>query len=273
MVHCEIAVLLLVELQQRKLHHPAHREPCAAFFDQAELSPKLHPHLPKPRVHRAALPGRAQDEISRLCHKHPAQQIVHHRCVAEHFRKRPGDFELVAAARRRFHLAVQQTGQTVLLDKLRVSVENFPSCCLCVLLHHHRFGCACAVRQRDSGSNGRKVALFQRREQLNELHVETHVGCVDTEAPHGLVVRNDGYWICKGAGAIAERFAEYVPDEALSQAHDIVATHEGHFEIDLRKLRLAILAKILITEAARDLKVPIHAAHHEQLFVELWALR
>src|SRR3989454_4794887 len=44
-------------------------------------------------------------------------------------------------------------------------------------------------------------------------------------------------------------------------------------EVDLRELRLAVIAQILVAEAARQLEVAVEARHHEQLLVDLGRLR
>ena len=48
---------------------------------------------------------------------------------------------------------------------------------------------------------------------------------------------------------------------------------ERRLDVDLRELRLPVLAQILVAKAARDLEVPVEARDHEQLLVELRRLR
>ena len=48
---------------------------------------------------------------------------------------------------------------------------------------------------------------------------------------------------------------------------------ERRLDVDLRELRLAVGAQILVAEAARDLEVAVEAGHHEQLLVDLRRLR
>ncbi len=53
---------------------------------------------------------------------------------------------------------------------------------------------------------------------------------------------------------------------------DVVLVDEGHLDVDLRELGLAIEAQILVAEALHDLEVPVEAGDHEELLEELRAL-
>src|SRR5262249_20004484 len=48
---------------------------------------------------------------------------------------------------------------------------------------------------------------------------------------------------------------------------------EGHFEVELRELRLAVDAEVLVAVAAGDLEVSLEAGNHQQLLELLWRLR
>ena len=58
-------------------------------------------------------------------------------------------------------------------------------------------------------------------------------------------------------------------EAALDDVEHIVLVDEGHFEVQLGELWLAIRALVLVAVAADDLEITIHAGHHEQLLVEL----
>src|SRR5690606_10177887 len=47
---------------------------------------------------------------------------------------------------------------------------------------------------------------------------------------------------------------------------------EGHLQIDLRELRLAIEAEVLVPKTLDDLEVTLEAAHHVELLEQLGAL-
>jgi len=52
----------------------------------------------------------------------------------------------------------------------------------------------------------------------------------------------------------------------LVELHDIVFFDEGHFDIELGELGLAISAEVFVAEAADDLVVAIETGDHEELF-------
>ena len=57
------------------------------------------------------------------------------------------------------------------------------------------------------------------------------------------------------------------------EVEDLVLTGEGALHVELGELELAVGTQILVTQAAGDLEVPVDAAHHAQLLVELRRLR
>jgi hypothetical protein len=48
--------------------------------------------------------------------------------------------------------------------------------------------------------------------------------------------------------------------------------YEGHFQVELRELRLTVATRVFVTEAARNLEVALNPCHHQQLFELLGAL-
>src|SRR5580704_5465299 len=60
---------------------------------------------------------------------------------------------------------------------------------------------------------------------------------------------------------------------ALDGLENILLAGKRHFQIELRELRLAVGAKILVAEAAHDLKIAVHAGNHQDLFEDLRRLR
>ena len=59
----------------------------------------------------------------------------------------------------------------------------------------------------------------------------------------------------------------------LDELEDVLLLDERHLEVDLRELRLAVGAQVLVAEAARDLEVALEAGHHQQLLELLRRLR
>ncbi len=52
---------------------------------------------------------------------------------------------------------------------------------------------------------------------------------------------------------------------ALDHIEHIRFLDERHFEVELRELRLAVGAEVLIAEAARNLEIAVVAGDHQQL--------
>ena len=62
-------------------------------------------------------------------------------------------------------------------------------------------------------------------------------------------------------------------EQALVDGHDVVFIHKGQFFVDLGELRLAVGAQVLVAVAAGDLEIAVEAGKHQQLLVQLRALR
>ena len=114
-----------------------------------------------------------------------------------------------------------------------------------------------------------EAVAFDHIGHLLELHAEAQVGLVAAVEAHGVVPGH--------AGELAELDALHLLEEVLGQALEhvehILLVHERHLAVDLRELRLAVGAQVLVAEAAHNLEVAVHAGHHQQLLVLLRALR
>ena len=58
----------------------------------------------------------------------------------------------------------------------------------------------------------------------------------------------------------------------LERGEDVVLIDEGHLDVELRELRLAICAQVLVAHAVSQLKVPVEAGDHGKLLVQLGGL-
>ncbi len=67
--------------------------------------------------------------------------------------------------------------------------------------------------------------------------------------------------------------APHARQHALADAEHVVHPDEGHLDVDLAELRLAVGPEVLVPQAARHLVVTVEARHHEELLVELRGLR
>src|SRR5699024_5367414 len=64
----------------------------------------------------------------------------------------------------------------------------------------------------------------------------------------------------------------HLRDDLLAQCDDIILVHEGHFNVQLGELWLAVCTEILIAVATSDLVVALHASNLQQLLEQLWGL-
>ncbi len=104
---------------------------------------------------------------------------------------------------------------------------------------------------------------------VHELERVPQVGSVGPEAVHRLLVRH-----------ARQRQGDVVPTVGLHEVHHdgleqgghVRLVHERRLDVDLRELRLTVGAQVLVAEAARDLVVAVHAAHHQDLLEELRTL-
>ena len=65
------------------------------------------------------------------------------------------------------------------------------------------------------------------------------------------------------------RGAEHLGDEPLDDRQEVVAIQERSLDVDLRELRLAVRAEVLVPEAPHDLEVALEAADHQDLLEQL----
>src|SRR3984885_7357328 len=71
----------------------------------------------------------------------------------------------------------------------------------------------------------------------------------------------------------ASELLEHAAYRRLHRVENILLLNEAHLDVELVELaRQAIGARVLVTEAGRDLKIAIEARHHQELLVLLWRL-
>ena len=112
------------------------------------------------------------------------------------------------------------------------------------------------------------VGSFGPLGDILEFQAVAGVGAVDAEAAHGFGVAHAGDF---GEVDVEDLFPEAF-DEAGDEGDDVVGIDEGHFQVDLRELGLAVGAGVFVAEAAADLHVAVAAADHEDLLEELGGL-
>ena len=105
-------------------------------------------------------------------------------------------------------------------------------------------------------------------------HAEAQIGLVVAVLLHRLVKAQAGKALLRvDRREIHTRRLPDREDQALHQPEHIVLVDEAQLDVDLRELRLAIEAQVLVAKAAHDLEIFVEARHHEQLLEQLRALR
>ena len=61
-------------------------------------------------------------------------------------------------------------------------------------------------------------------------------------------------------------------NEPLVDGHYVVLVYEGHFQVDLGKLRLAVRPQVLVPEAPGNLHIPVVPGEHQKLLILLGGL-
>ena len=106
--------------------------------------------------------------------------------------------------------------------------------------------------------------------QLVQLDGVAQVGLVGAVAVHRVVVGDARQ---RRRQLVAGQLAPQRADDRLAELDDVVLGHEGHLDVELGELGLAVGAEVLVAVAARDLVVALHAGHHQQLLEQLGRLR
>ena len=101
---------------------------------------------------------------------------------------------------------------------------------------------------------------------LAEGEVEAQVGLVDPIVGHRVGV---GHPLKRGGEIDPEDLLPDRRDHPLHDRPDLLLVDERHLDVDLGELGLAILAQVLVAEAADDLEVALEARDHQQLLVDL----
>ena len=131
-----------------------------------------------------------------------------------------------------------------------------------------------AHRSRPPPSTERKTLNSVSREdvaEVDQLQSEAQVGPVGAEAVHRLGVRHARASAAATSGPPTA--LEHVGKEAFVELDHVVAVDEGHLDVELGELRLAVGPGRLVAEAAGDLVIALEAGDHQQLLEQLRRLR
>ena len=135
--------------------------------------------------------------------------------------------------------------------------------------------CALGVDGLDHAAAGQRggedleVAVGDDLAQVDELHAKAAVRAVDAVAVHSICILDA---VEREAHVGDAGLCQDLGHDVFHHLHDVVFGDVGHLDVDLGELGLAVCAQVLVAEAAGDLVVALHAAHHQQLLEELRGL-
>ena len=128
--------------------------------------------------------------------------------------------------------------------------------------------CALGVDGLDNGAllvrSARKhleLGVLEHVGKVNEVHTKTGIGLVGTVGVHSVPVLD----AAERRRQLNAHATERVDEHFLERAHDVVLVNEGHLDIDLGELGLAVGAQVLVAEALGNLVVALDATDHEEL--------
>ena len=105
---------------------------------------------------------------------------------------------------------------------------------------------------------------------IHQLHAKAQVRLVGTVTLHGLVPGHAQELL---RDFPVQGLIKNLTHHAFHHGQDGLLVDEGHLNIQLGKLRLAVSTQILIAEAADNLEILLHAGEHQNLLVNLRRLR
>lgn len=112
---------------------------------------------------------------------------------------------------------------------------------------------------------GRELDVLKPGAHIHQLHPEAEIRLIHPIALDRLREGEAG----KRSDDLSPHQETQLLDERLNEREDHLGCGERHLHINLRELRLAIRAQILVAKATHDLEVPIESRHHQELFEEL----
>ena len=114
-----------------------------------------------------------------------------------------------------------------------------------------------------------KFAVFKQVGKVYKLHSEAGIRLIGAVSVHCLV---PGHTLKRGFYIHAHNILENTLYKTLVHGHYVIFVNKAHLHINLGELRLAVGAKVLVTEAAGNLHISVAAGHHKKLLIELGAL-
>ena len=257
MMHGHPAALLLAVLKQREVHHPQEVE--LVGVDQAVLAADFQTNL--------AQRGAGLDPVSIADDQQHVAGFQLHRLVQ-------GCLflfgqELFKAGRSTFlgQAAECQTLSAISLGNLAQFVNV-----LAGQLASQALGIdgADAAALLQHCGKGLKLGAIKNVGHIHNFQAKAGIRFIGAKTAHSLVPRHTHE---RGLHIHAQHFFPQALDQTFVDGHDIVLIDKGHFLVHLGELRLAVSAQVLIAVAAGDLEVAVKAGQHQNLLVQLRALR
>ena len=228
--------------EQGGVHHP--HEGMRRRVEQPQPAPDFQPGRAQQGLGRGPGTGREEDTIPRL---------------GTGRRPQPGPFGLgQVLGHRPTQLTLRVEGDigqplgTALAGPVLPGVESPPRLGT-TPGHHHRTH----VRGLEDSETG----AGEIPGEFGELQVKPQIGLVRAVPVHRLGVADPRE---RGADINAGEFPDFGKD-LFGQCDHVVLVHEAHLNVELGKFRLPVGAEVLVTVAAGDLVVALHAGHHQQL--------
>jgi|GEM_PF-5943200 len=251
-----VAALLRVMLEHRKVDHPQ-RSPTG--FDQVKITPDLEPD----RAHESS--------NHRLQTRPEKQQIA---SLGGGYLKNTLDrLRVEKLGHRRLHAC--NAGGPV--------IDLHPGQTLCAVLagqgsvlinllaaqagtgRHSQRGHP-ALRVIGRLGKHLEIDLANLVADGDQLQRNAQIGLVRPETAHRLMPAHPRK---RSRQLNIQHLAKHRSDHSLGDRLDVGFIDKGHLQVQLGELRLTVGTQVFVTEAAGDLVVAIHTAHHQQLLEDL----
>ena len=252
MVHCCVTVFFFVPLKKRELCYPY--ETIFILIKKIHLFCKFYTESSENIVYNFVLVCCKEKQVPRL--------TFHslNKCIHLFFCHKFGERRFAGAVF--CDRDVSKTFCAISLCKLNEFVD---------LLTRHAALAFCVDTTNTSAVLKRtcehtKSAAFYDITDIMKFHTETHIRLVGTKTIHSFLPGNS---LDRKFYIDIQDFFEQECKESLIYVDDIINIYERKLHIDLRKFRLTVRTKVLITEAACDLDITVISRAHQKLFVKL----
>src|SRR5450830_42437 len=274
-MHCGVALRLLIKLKHRKINHP-HRAP--GLLEQSVLLAKLavanlDAQSTDGVVDNLGFVSAKENQVSILrtgAGQHFGNGFVVNVLDDGRLQARPPKGLVARAFGQLVDLDVRQPFGPIDFDKLSVSINlataqaaDFTRATRNAQTHH-----TAALHGRGTREH-LEVHVGHHVSQLGEFELDAQVGLVRAITMHGLRIRHHREF----AQVNIQGGLENGRDHFLEHVTNILFTQKRGLNINLCEFGLTVSAQVFITKALGDLVITIETRHHQQLLEQLRALR